>query len=56
MRGPKNHQSSPPKIRWLLGIRPTCAGEHPWLVSVATVNDCGATIEPKWLSAAQRSS
>jgi hypothetical protein len=56
MRGPKNHQSSPPKMRWLLGIRPTWAGEQPWLVSVATVKDCGAMISPKRLSAAQRSS
>ncbi len=56
IRGPKNHQSSPPKIRWLLGIWPTWAGEQPWLVSVATVNDCGATIAPKRLSVAQRSS
>ena len=23
---------------------PTCAGEQPWLVSQATVNDCGATM------------
>ena len=56
MRGPKNHHSSPPKMRCELGILPICAGEQPWLVSVATVNDCGATMVPKWLSAAQRSS
>jgi hypothetical protein len=56
MRAPKNHQSSPPKIRCDPGIFPTCAGEAPWLVSVATVNDWGATMRPKRLSAAQRSS
>ena len=56
MRGPKNHQSSPPKMRWEFGIFPTWAGEQPWLVSVATVNDCGATIPPKRLSAAHCSS
>ena len=44
MRGPKNHHSSPPKMRCELGILPICAGEQPWLVSVATVNDCGATM------------
>ena len=38
------------------GIRPTWAGEQPWLVSQATVNDWGATIRPNLLSAAQTSS
>ena len=32
--GPKNHHSSPPKMRCDSGILPTCAGEQPWLVSV----------------------
>jgi hypothetical protein len=49
MRGPKNHHSSPPKIRCEFGMRPTWAGEQPWLVSHATVNDCGATSSPKRL-------
>ena len=35
---------------------PTWAGEQPWLVSQVTVNDCGATMLPKRLSAAHASS
>jgi len=52
MRGPKNHHSSPPKIMCWPGMFPWIAGPAPWLVSVQTAKDCGATILPNAASAA----
>ena len=56
MHGPKNHHSSPPKIMCCPGMWPWIAGPAPWLVSVHTAKDCGATRRPKQLSDAYCSS